>query len=163
MNKVDRDDEEVLSAGSSPEAGAKVLPAKDWRKRKPEGQSSKDKEMQQCIVKIDTKKMKRGKNGQAEEDESSPPPLACARITLTGACLRHKNARAKPEFLVDTRPGKTFGGKYPAVKNALIKLYGQLPDEINPNAIGIARFAGWVRAAEHTTLRASCAQSQCCL
>ena len=67
------------------------------------------------------------------------------RATATGVNLRHPHA-PKVAMLVDARPNKKIGGRYPSARKALIARYGVISDDKCYNSIGNARFIGWVRA-----------------
>ena len=69
-----------------------------------------------------------------------------AKATSTGYTLRHEHSNyyEDPDQLIDKRPGKTFGGKYPQVIKMLRRLYGTVKDEDNKNSLGLAKYHGWV-------------------
>ena len=147
------DDDEVLSAASSPEAPPNKKPKKDPKPEYPASVTVIDLEEQAKHVYSD--------EGSPESTRS--PPF---KMTETGVELRHPNAHSG-DFLVERDANKSFGGAYPRCVKALKAFYKAVKGDANPSSIGLARFAGWVRTAPsiaqgltsptHRWVRALCA------
>ena len=173
--------DEIMSAAPSPEQDAEAHEAdgeeaegeaaagKESKKSKkskqsklsPEPSTKTDRDRQNAadvvtkIVVTEVRRELEAAEAVREEEESPEPPLAQTRITPTGAVLRHKNAPRAPIFLIDTRQGKLFTGKYQKLVTALRKTYGATAADSNPNSLGIARFAGWVVTSTHKPVKGS--------
>ena len=130
------DDEEVLSASaSSPEEAAQ--PKLKKAKKAPSGSRPP------AIDVIDVDEQK--EHLMSDESQSGSPDI---EMTKTGEELRHPRANPSIEFLYATNLSHTFGGAYPRVLNELKKMYKAVKgEEGNASALGLARFAGWVRHA----------------
>ena len=126
------DEDEVLSANSSPEEPSKKRAKKEWGPSKPAP-----------IIVIDVEEQtKHVYSDEGSPDSVQSPPF---KMTETGVELQHPHAYAG-EFLVEREANHAFGGRYPQCIKALKELHKSVKGELNASTLGLAKFAGWVRS-----------------